>query len=271
NAPTYESAYRGKVQNRHTELRPEPSLFLTYYTDKDDFQRKIFNADLEKLNRCGVLAGQLILTTHEVALDEDRIQKHLASIQTLTGQIARDGDNALLYFARSVDEYLVQDFETALSDINRSIELDSTSVLSYYMRMQIRVKNQEARSSEKSETSRPDSEKWTFDDSRSEYQAALEDCEHILSQSPDFAGCYYDKGNIYMQMNLWPEAIAAYTRAVDLNADFAEAYYNRGVAYILSGNHSAGVADLSRAGERGLYKAYNLIKRYRDKVPGQSE
>ena len=41
-----------------------------------------------------------------------------------------------------------------------------------------------------------------------------------------------------------------------------EAYFNRGVAYILDGNFDKGLADLSQAGEMGLYQAYNLIKTY---------
>ena len=67
-------------------------------------------------------------------------------------------------------------------------------------------------------------------------------------------------------MNLWAEAIASYTRALECNSGYADAYYNRGVAYILSGDTAKGVADLSHAGEMGLYKAYNLIKRYGNKV-----
>ncbi len=66
-------------------------------------------------------------------------------------------------------------------------------------------------------------------------------------------------------MKLLPEAIDAYTRAIMLYADYAEAYYNRGIAYLLSGDYASGIPDLSRAGELGLYKAYNLIKRYRNK------
>ena len=70
---------------------------------------------------------------------------------------------------------------------------------------------------------------------------------------------------------MWPEAIAAYTKAVELNAAFAEAYYNRGVAYILSGDYAKAIADLSQAGEMGLYKAYNLMKRYRAKTLSQKD
>ena len=270
-SPTYESEYRGKVQNRRTELTPEPALVLTYYTGQSDFQRKMYNKELERLNRLGVLPARLVLTHDEVSLDEARIQKHFSSIQALSDKIARQPDNTLLYLARSIDEYLVQDFEKALADADRAIELDSSYLLAYYMRVQIRMKNQEVRMAEKSEVPSAGEVKWTFDASRSEYQAALDDCDRILAREPDFAGCYYNKGNIYMQLKLWPEAIKAYTQAIKLHADYAEAYYNRGVAYILSGDYASGIPDLSRAGEMGLYKAYNLIKRYRDKAATEVE
>ena len=270
-SPTYESEYRGKVQNRRTELTPEPALVLTYYTGQSDFQRKMYNKELERLNRLGVLPARLVLTHDEVSLDEARIQKHFSSIQALSDKIARQPDNTLLYLARSIDEYLVQDFEKALADADRAIELDSSYLLAYYMRVQIRMKNQEVRMAEKSEVPSAGEVKWTFDASRSEYQAALDDCDRILAREPDFAGCYYNKGNIYMQLKLWLEAIKAYTLAIKLHADYAEAYYNRGVAYILSGDYASGIPDLSRAGEMGLYKAYNLIKRYRDKAATEVE
>ena len=58
-------------------------------------------------------------------------------------------------------------------------------------------------------------------------------------------------------------AIALYTQAIGINKKFAEAYYNRGLTYIYLGETQKGVADLSKAGELGLYEAYNLIKKLR--------
>ena len=265
-APSYESEYRGKIQNRKTELRPEPYLVLSYYSKLNGFQRRIYNKELEQLNAKRVLPEALLMTNEEIPLDEEQVQKHFLSIRTLSDKIALQPSNAMWYFTRAIDEYLVQDFEKAMSDVNRVVELDSTFVLGYFLRAQIRMKNQEVRNAEQGQGEKGGTELWNFDASRPVYQAALADCDRVLAADPNFAGCYYNKGNIYLKMNLWAEAIASYTRALECNSGYADAYYNRGVAYILSGDTAKGVADLSHAGEMGLYKAYNLIKRYGNKV-----
>lgn len=67
NTPVYESEYRGKVQNRKTELLPEPSLVLTYYPGHTGFQRKMYYEKLERINSSGVLPARLFLGSGNVA------------------------------------------------------------------------------------------------------------------------------------------------------------------------------------------------------------
>ena len=57
-------------------------------------------------------------------------------------------------------------------------------------------------------------------------------------------------------------AISYYTQAIDADSDFAEAYFNRGLTYIYINQMEKGIADLSKAGELGIYQAYNLISRF---------
>ena len=59
------------------------------------------------------------------------------------------------------------------------------------------------------------------------------------------------------------EAIQYYSRAISVDRDFAEAYFNRGLTYIYIGENEKGLADLSKAGELGIYQAYNLITRFK--------
>ena len=73
---------------------------------------------------------------------------------------------------------------------------------------------------------------------------------------------YYNIGNIYAHLHEYAKAQEAYTRALEIDPRFPDAYYNRGVIRLLDGRTEEGLADLSQAGEYGLYGAYNLIKRY---------
>ena len=95
-----------------------------------------------------------------------------------------------------------------------------------------------------------------------DFEIMLRDYDYVIAHMPDFAFAYYNKANILCQQKDYAAAIVHYTKAIDVDADFAEAYYNRGLTYIYTNNIPAGIADLSRAGELGIYKAYNLINRF---------
>ena len=56
-----------------------------------------------------------------------------------------------------------------------------------------------------------------------------------------------------------------YDKAIELDPKLADAYYNRGLTHIYLGNNRLGIQDLSKAGELGLYAAYNVIKRFTER------
>ena len=66
--------------------------------------------------------------------------------------------------------------------------------------------------------------------------------------------------NALRSVKNYSHAIDDYTKAISLNPDIAEVYFNRGLAYLKLGNKQQAVADLSKAGELGLYDAYSIIK-----------
>lgn len=100
-------------------------------------------------------------------------------------------------------------------------------------------------------------------------QILISDC---ISAINDFTMAYqldntlvyalYNTGYVYMVAKDFKSAIEYYTKAIEQYDRFAEAYYNRALIYILQGDKEKARTDLSRAGELGLYGAYNVMKRY---------
>jgi len=65
--------------------------------------------------------------------------------------------------------------------------------------------------------------------------------------NPEYAEAYYNRGVAYGESGKVEEAIADYTKAVELNPESAEAYYNRGIAYGKSGKVEEAIADYTKA------------------------
>jgi len=58
---------------------------------------------------------------------------------------------------------------------------------------------------------------------------------------------YLDQGISYRDQEKWDEAIAAYTKAIEIDSKFANAYNNRGYAYFKKENNEAAIADFTKA------------------------
>ena len=70
----------------------------------------------------------------------------------------------------------------------------------------------------------------------------------------------YEKANQGDAQN----AILELDEAIKLDDSFAEAYFNRGLLKLLVEDMTA-ISDLSKAGELGIYSAYNIIKKHQKK------
>ena len=57
------------------------------------------------------------------------------------------------------------------------------------------------------------------------------------------------------------EAIQGFSSVIESNPNMAEAYYNRGLLRLLLDDSIGAIPDLSKAGELGVYQAYNIIKK----------
>ncbi len=255
---TYLSEYRGRVQNRHTSLQPMNAYVLSYYTKNESVGSfSAYSSMLDRLN--GKLPSQLHLTNHEGAASQENIDIHFGNIKVLTNRIARGAKLSDSYLQRAVELYHVRDFAAAISDLDSLIRLAPEAPEAYFLRAQCALAQAMASSQDfgasDSQGNQPNTMGLTL---------AQRDLEQTVRLAPDMAFAHYNLGNVLFLQGNFTQALQAYSDAISHMPQFPDAYYNRGVTYLMMGSTDKGIADLSQAGELGLYSAYSLIKQYRD-------
>lgn len=253
----YSSEYRGKIQNKQVEMRPEAMFVLTYHPQRVGVERSVaYHPELEALNQKGWLPQRVAMANHEQTLDRNLVQKHFARLEVLAQKLDAAAPAATLYLERALEYYTVQDYDAAMEDINKYLGHSPESTLGYFLRAQIKIRQLEAFAGTGQEKS--------VAALQIGYNAALSDLDLVVRKIPDFKYAYYNIGYIYMLEQNYAKAEEAFTKALKIDPDFGEALFNRGVAYIKQEKVQQAISDLSRAGELGLYDSYSLIKKYAD-------
>lgn len=261
----YKADYRGRVQDRNVNILPQPMFVLTYYERQEEVKRQVnYSKAIDDLNSRNILPHRLLLTNNEASLTEEQVKYHFASIDNETAVILKEPDNALHYYARALDFYLVQDFDNALADLDETIVRDSTFFPAYFTRAVIHYKQLEFRKRDKGYDVEVVADK-TPQVRSYDYTQVREDLDEVIRLNPEFVYAYYNRGNILAVLKDYRGALADYNKAIELDPRFADAYYNRGLTNIFLGNNREGISDLSKAGELGIYSAYNVIKRFTEK------
>ena len=284
--PKYDNRMRGRVQDQNIQITIEPSFILTYYEKTREVGHGVaYSREVDDINRSKLLARQLLLTNAELSLSTAQINNHFSSINDYSKLIDINSQNPMPYFARALDFMLIQDFSSAIDDLNRTIMLSRNFMLAYFMRAAIRFKQIEYKISTESANGidllPSQQERGTFglrahkidtplktgskDESLSlEYEMVLRDYEKVLEMSPGFVYGWFNRANVRCAQKDFRGAILDYNEAIRLRPDFGEAYFNRGLVYLKQGNEKEGIADLSKAGELGIVGAYNILKRLSD-------
>jgi tetratricopeptide (TPR) repeat protein len=170
---------------------------------------------------------------------------------------------------RGRDLYEKREFVEALFNLNKALEIDPNYSPAYYLRANI---------------------KDNFDDRH----GAMKDYNLAIEKNPKFADAYFARGNVKMKLQDYYGAIADFSSCITMNDNYIETYFNRGKAkqflqayqdaindcskiieinpknvdaYFMRGllrlefgDTKNGCLDLSKAGEMGDLKAYEMIK-----------
>lgn len=273
----YQRQSRGKVQNIHTPVDPEPMFVLTYYERAYDVNRPVYYSEvMDKANSELDLTWVLKATNNEAPLNELQIQTHFRSIDHYSMRLENEPANSSLYFGRAMDFMLVQDYENALKDLNMVISLRPDMLLARFGRAVVRSKQMEYERLQNDPRMMGSSTGINLPEmskisgkprlpeisTRSiDYEEILKEYETIIGINPSFIYTYYNRAEIFALEKDYRAAIADYTKAIELEPQFAEAYFNRGISRLAIGETALGLDDLRKAGELGIVQSYSIIKR----------
>lgn len=276
----YQRQSRGKVQNVSAPIEPEPRFVLTYYERDFEVRRPVYyTKTMDQANSTLGLSWLLKMTNRDAPLNEFQVQTHFRSIDNYSARIDRDPESASLYFGRGMDFMLVQDYESALKDMERAIELDPNLLVAHFAWAVIRSKQVEYDRLQNepvmmdgnvgidlpgaaTNNTIPGKPKLPEVSIKSiEYEGIIRAYERVIQLDPHFIYAYYNRAETYNLEKDYRAAIADYTKAIEIEPQFAEAYFNRGIARLSIGETQEGLDDLRKAGELGIVQAYSIIKR----------
>ncbi len=278
---------RGRIQNRDIVIDLEPMFGLSFYTADTLLPRaRYFESSVEAFNKQKIYNKNLRLTNRELESDANSSLYYFNRIRYVGEELKQDPDETQLYFVRGVLYSVVLNYNNAISDFDECLKENTKDLNALFNRAYVRykmvetirnmeqnapVKPVEVNLNIKPGTAASVTRKEPMVEKIVDYDAIVDDLERVIALDSNFEFAYYNLGIIYCQKRDFAKAEEMFTKAIDINGDFSEAYFNRGLVRLYLEKDAEGTVDLSKAGELGIFKAYNVIKRFGGNAEGESE
>ena len=88
---------------------------------------------------------------------------------------------------------------------------------------------------------------YELDNSADNLENAIADFSKAIELIPKYAEAYNRRGGAYLSKSNSEDAIADFNKAIELNSEFAEAYHNRGFAYFTKRKFVLAIRDYTKA------------------------
>lgn len=269
---------RGRIQNRNIIIDMEQVFGITFFPGDTLVHRlRYFNIDLDAFNRQRLINRSLQIANVEKEVGRELAAEIFTQISTISTQIDKvhGTEKEGLLIIRGALYKSVLNLNNALEDYNRVLDENPHNYLALFNRAYVRFKMVELVRSVEAEIPEPqqplrigalgtrtataasDTERRILD-----YDLIRRDLERVLELNPNFAFAHFNLGMVQASQRNFNEAVTHFSNAIEIMPNFAEAWFNRGLTRIFLEEDVAGTLDLSKAGELGIFKAYNVIKRY---------
>lgn len=150
------------------------------------------------------------------------IGDYQGAVEDYTRALQIDGNQPTAYNNRGLAKFQIGDFAGAISDYTRSLELNDNEAVVYFNRGFARF-------------------------NQADYTGAIGDYTESILKAPEQTGAYFYRGEAYGRLGNYQQAAEDYTRAIQLNPQDAVAYNNRGLARYNKGDYAGAIADYTEA------------------------
>jgi tetratricopeptide (TPR) repeat protein len=140
------------------------------------------------------------------------------------------------YFGRGIAYANLGNYQQAIKDFNKAIELEPDDAYAYNHRGS------------------------TYSD-LGNYQQAIKDFNKAIELKPDYSYAYNNRGIAYAALGNYQQAIKDFNKAIELKPDNSNAYGARGIAYGKLGNKQQEIKDLQTAARLGNTIAQDILRK----------
>ena len=168
-----------------------------------------------------------------------------------------------------IKKFEQKEYMEAIVAFNEAIELNPKSHQAYYMRGNIKQKFADVHGAMKDYNKSIDAnekfaeayfERGNLKYILQDYYGAINDYTTTIKLNENNLDAYYKRGQAKQQLEAYQDAINDCTKIIEKDPKNVDAYFLRGVLRIEYGQLSSGCLDLSKAGELGDLKAYEMIR-----------
>ena len=205
----------------------------------------------------GALPCKLTLVSRARRLSAYEAADRFASVAHYNDIIKNDKTHAINFFARAMDQLMLRNYDAAIEDVSNAITIQPDLTLAYLLRFNALCLKLETEA-EYNETSSTQ-ENCTFSESHD--VSPTSDINTVIKMSPNNSYAIYNLAHRQAVINDFENALANYSKAIELNPDLGEAYFNRGLIYLQLGQKEKAIDDISKAGELGIMESYSIIKK----------
>ena len=167
-----------------------------------------------------IIVGLIFLTPFNVAFADAR-----SDVDKYTQEINANPNNAVAYAGRANAYVILQNYDRAISDTNKALEIDPNYAAAYGVRGMCNF-------------------------FLGQYERSVSDLSKAVQLDPDSKNndiFYEARGEAYMRLRKNNEAIADFTKSISINPSNAKLYALRGGLYLLMENYNVALDDMNKA------------------------